>query len=83
MTVRARFDGNVFVPVEPVDIPKDQMVELDVRESTDPPRGSPAALLKLLRSMTPIPKEDLDALERAIEEGKRPVRYEGIFDDLR
>jgi hypothetical protein len=31
MTVRARFDGKVFVPIDPVQMKKDQIVELDVR----------------------------------------------------
>lgn len=82
MTVRARFDGKAFVPVEPVDIPKDQMVELDIREAQDPPRGSPAAVLKALESAPHLSKEDFDELERAIEEGKRPPSFQGIFDDL-
>ena len=31
MTIKARFDGKVLVPEEPLDLPKDQRVEVDVR----------------------------------------------------
>lgn len=31
MTIKARFDGKVLVPDEPLDLPKDQQVELVVR----------------------------------------------------
>jgi hypothetical protein len=82
MTIRARFDGVAFIPVDRVDLAKDQLVELIVIESTVPPRGSPAAVLRAMHSTPHIPKEDLDELERMIEEGKRAIRYEGIFDDL-
>ena len=83
MTIRARFDGAAFIPIDRVDLAKDQLVELYVVETTAPPRGSAAAVLEAMRSAPHIPKEDLDELERLIEEGKRPIRYEGVFDDLR
>jgi hypothetical protein len=31
MTIKARFDGKVLVPDEPLDLRKDQRVEVDVR----------------------------------------------------
>lgn len=83
MTVRARFDGRVFVPIDPVDLSPDQVVELDVREPRVPRRGSPAAVLKALRDMPPLEPGDAEALERAIEEGKLPVRDAGIFGGSR
>lgn len=83
MTVRARYDGKVFIPMEPVDVPADQIVELEVRQASPPAKGSPAAILQALRSMPRLEPGDADALERSIEEGKLPVRPEGIFDDLR
>ena len=83
MTIRARFDGRVFVPLGPVELPNDQVVELEVREQTVPPKGSPAAILQALRDMPPLEPGDIEALERSIEEGKLPVRNAGMFDDLR
>ena len=31
MTIKARYDGKVLVPDEPLDLPTDQRVEVDVR----------------------------------------------------
>ena len=84
MTIRARFDGQVLVPVDPLDLPKDQLVEIAVLQrldEEDPPRGTPAALLKVMRNLTPVSAEDAAALERAIEEGQMPVDFRGIFDE--
>jgi len=36
-TIRAHFDGRVFVPDEPVDLPKDAPLELDVRPALEAP----------------------------------------------
>ncbi|MEA2735281.1 MAG: hypothetical protein QOE14_1732 [Humisphaera sp.] len=33
MTIKARFDGKVLVPEEPLDLSKDERVELDVRRA--------------------------------------------------
>lgn len=81
--LRAHFDGKVLIPVGPVDLPTGRELEIEVTDLGDPPRGSPAAILKTLRSLPPLEAGDGDALERSIEEGKLPVRNEGIFDDLR
>ena len=84
MTVRARFDGRVFVPIDPVDVPKDQIVELDVREPGDAgaaPEGSPEALRRLMRQGAQLEPGDTAALEAAIAAGKRQIRYSGVFDD--
>jgi hypothetical protein len=83
MTVRAKFDGRVFVPLDPVEMTKDQIVELEVRPEESPAKGSPAAVLAAMRAGPRLQPGDAEALERSIEEGKLPVRFEGIFDDLR
>lgn len=83
MTVRARYDGKNFVPIDPVDLPKDQIVELEIRaESQEPLRkGSPEALRQLMRQIPPLEPGDAAALEAAIEAGKQPIRYDHIFDE--
>jgi hypothetical protein len=81
--LRAHFDGKVLIPVEPVDLPTDRELEIEVNDVTEPLRGSAAALLKAMRSPPHLEPGDAEALERAIEEGKLPVRYDGIFDDER
>ncbi len=83
VTVRARFDGKVFVPIDPVEMAKDQLVELEVRAAGTLRKGSPAAVLLAMRSAPHLQPGDGEALERSIEQGKLPVRHEGIFDDLR
>jgi hypothetical protein len=45
-TVKARFDGRVFVPETPVDLPTGSVVEIPLRPS--PPPGSPRTPLMAL-----------------------------------
>lgn len=80
-TLRVQFDGKVLIPTEPVDLPTDRIFEIDVRDEEEPRVGSPAALLKAMRAPPHISREDVDVLERAIEEGKMPPRQTGIFDE--
>jgi len=81
MTVRARFDGRVFVPIDPVDMPKDRVVDLDVREAAAMGESSPAALRRLMQDGPRLAPGDAAALEAAIAAGKGRIRYEGVFDD--
>ena len=88
-TIRAHFDGRVFVPEEPVHLSAAQVVELTVRE-VEPSetngglhRGSPEAILEMMRCLPSLPSEWVDEMEEAIEVGKTPPRDEGVFDDLR
>ena len=85
MTVRARYDGRNFVPIDPVDLPKDQMVELEIRAEPEEPlrKGSPAAVLQAMRSCPKVSKEAMEEFRRALEEGKLPVRDEPVFRDER
>ncbi|MCI0440988.1 MAG: hypothetical protein L0177_17940 [Chloroflexi bacterium] len=46
-----------------------------------PPRGSPQAILQAMREPPHLTREDVEALERAIEEGKLPVSEGNIFDE--
>jgi hypothetical protein len=84
MTVRARFDGKVFIPIDPVDIPIDQIVEIDVPGAEmvmGMRRGSPELLRHVMRQLPRLQPGDIEALERAMEHGKQPPNYEGIFDE--
>lgn len=49
----------------------------------EPRRGSPQAVIAAIRRGPHLQPGDIDALERAIEEGKLPVRTEGIFVEPR
>ena len=80
MVVRARYDGKVLIPLDPVDLPIDRALELEVREATDPPRGSAQALLQAMRQAPHLQPGDAEALMEAIESGKLPPQQGGIFD---
>ena len=51
MTVRAHYDGKVIVPDEPVDLPVNTPLDLDVR----PANGAPAVALKSIRKRVELP----------------------------
>ena len=67
ITIRAHFDGKVFVPDEPVDLPADAPVELTVdpsalndRESPDQDSsGEMSAFADWVESLPPIDRGDL------------------------
>lgn len=83
-TLRAHFDGKVLVPLGPVELPKGRVLEVEVRDVHDVAGlqlGSPALLLKIMHEEPHLADDDVLALERSIDEGKLPVRYEGIFDE--
>jgi hypothetical protein len=79
-TLRARFDGKVLIPLGPVDLPIGAELDIEVRDRSDPERGSPAAVLRAMRAPPHLEPGDAEALERAIEEGRLPVRATGAFD---
>ena len=85
--LRAQFDGKTLVPLDPVDLPTGRVLEIEVREDVDAAsglrKGSPELLLKVMSQLPKLTKEDTDEMERMIEEGKMPVRYDGVFDDLK
>jgi hypothetical protein len=63
-----------------VSLPKGTAVNVLVAEPT---KGSPAGVLEAMRRLPDLKPGDVDELERMIEQGKRPVRAEGIFDRRR
>jgi hypothetical protein len=82
-TLRAHFDGKVLIPVGPVDLPVGKELEVDVRETEGmrPQSGSAARLLEAMHRPPHLTAADVAELERAIEEGKLPVRYDSIFGE--
>lgn len=89
VTFRARFDGRVLIPESAApNLPTDRVLEIQVKDESmmaEPEEvlrpGSPAAILRLMRSLPPIPREDVDELERLIKEGQSPPDYRGAFDE--
>jgi hypothetical protein len=80
-TLRARFDGKVLVPLDPVDLPIGTDFDVELRERRIHQPGSAQALLAAIRSGPPLQPGDTEALERAIEEAELPVRSTGAFDE--
>ena len=81
-TVRARFDGKVFVPESPVQIPVGEIVEFQYPPVSSHPPGSPAAIMEVLRTLPSLPKEDVAEFERLIEESLSKPDFKGVFDHL-
>jgi hypothetical protein len=45
-----------------------------------PEKGSPSAVLKVMRELPQLRPEDVDELEAIIERGKLPVQARGVFE---
>ena len=70
-----------------VALPEGTEVEIVVKDQaknavtpSSHPRGSPQAILKFLDTPPVCTPADVDALQQAIKQGKRPASFEGIFD---
>ena len=82
MVLQVRFDGKVLIPVGPVDLPTDRVLEMELREPTPSPApGSRDALLEMLKSMPKLETGDVEALRHEIRAGRQLTKYEGIFDE--
>jgi hypothetical protein len=82
--LRAQFDGKTLVPLEPVDLPIGEVLEVEVRETETAShlrKGSPELLLRIMDTLPKLTREDVEALERSIKEGQIPMRYNGVFDE--
>ena len=79
--LRAQFDGKTLVPLEPVDLPIGQVLDIEVSEGDNSSPGSPEWVLRIMDSLPKLAPEDLAELERTIEEGQRPASYKSIFDE--
>ncbi len=87
LTYKGIVKGNVIQLEEQVALPEGTEVEVVVKKRQEAgeaaqgsPKGSPQALLAVFDTPPHCAPEDVDTLLRAIEEGKRPVRFQGIFD---
>jgi hypothetical protein len=84
MAFRGTVKGKI-VELEPgAALPEGAEVEVTVKNGSQleqrKGRGSPDALLKFLATAPRCTAADVDALLQAIESGKQPVRFSGIFD---
>lgn len=87
MTYKGVVKGSVIELEKGVQLPEGMTVEVIVKEqdteSLAPsgyPKGSPQAILAAMDTPPHCTEEDVNALMETIEEGKQPVRFEGVFD---
>jgi hypothetical protein len=82
MTLRAQFDGKALIPVDVdhVDLRPGEIYELEIRKA-GLLSGSPRDLLAVIDSQPKMPVEDINAMEREIEQASYPARFKPIFDD--
>ena len=81
MTLRAKFDGKALVPVDPVNLEKGHLYEVEVRDA--PPRRTPQEIHRLLQALPKLPPEDIDQMEAEIKRGELPTRFQDPFADGR
>ncbi|HXG11122.1 MAG TPA: hypothetical protein VNK04_15285 [Gemmataceae bacterium] len=55
-TVKARFDGRVFIPEQPVKLPAGSIVEIPL-PPTEPPAEEPTPLMVLARLLEQFPSD--------------------------
>jgi hypothetical protein len=80
--LRVQFDGKTLVPLDPVDLPTGQVLDVEVRETQRPSDEERRnAILKVLEAVPPISADDAAELERLIEEGQSPTERKGAFDE--
>ena len=80
MTYKGIAKGKIIQLEEPLPYSEGQVISVSIEPFRPDLRpGSPAAILKVLRDLPHINTEDVDELEHAIEQGKLPVRTQGVF----
>ena len=87
MVYKGIVKGNVVELEKGVRLPEGTTVEVVVKgpdiEPIVPsgyPNGSPQAILAALDTPPHCTAEDVDAFTEAMEDGKQPIRFEGLFD---
>ena len=80
MTYKGIAKGKTIELEEPLPYSDGQPVSVSVEPlCTELQSGSPVAILKVLRDLPTLDPKDVDALEQAIEQGRLPVRIQGVF----
>ena len=87
MTYKGIVKGKTIEFEDPLALPEGTEVEVvvNIRRGTalaasGDPKGSGPALLRLWDTPSQCTPEDVETLLQAIDQGKRPVRFAGIFD---
>jgi predicted HTH domain antitoxin len=62
-------------------VPTFRLTEEELREDVErPARGSAAAVLQAMHAPPHLDSADVDELDRAIEAGRMPPRFQGVFE---
>jgi hypothetical protein len=80
MTYKGVAKGKIIELEEPLPYSEGQPVSVSIeplRPEVQP--GSPVAVLKVMRDLPHLDPKDVDELEKAIEQGRLPVRMRGAF----
>jgi hypothetical protein len=87
VTYKGIVKGKTIEFEDPLELPDGTEVEVVVHlrpgialASSSDLKGSGQALLRLWDTPAQCTPEDVDSLLQAIDQGKRPVRFAGIFD---
>ena len=87
MTYKGIVKGKTIELEDPLELPEGTEVEVVVNlppekelAASGYPKGSGQALLRVWDTPSLCTLEDVEALLQAIDQGKRPVRFAGIFD---
>ena len=86
MTYKGIVKGQTIELEDPLELLEGTEVEVVVHVrpkkalASSSPKGSGQALLRLWDTPAQCTPEDVDSLLQAINQGKRPVRFAGIFD---
>lgn len=81
MTYRGLVRGNMIELEEALPYPDGQPINISIEPlAQDAPLGSPQLVLGAVRSAPHLTSEDMDELERAIDEGRLAVRDDNLFD---
>jgi len=87
VTYKGIVKGKTIAFEDPLALPEGTEVEVVVHirskealAASSDPKGSGQALLRLWDTPAQCSPEDVDILLQAIDQGKRPVRFAGIFD---
>jgi hypothetical protein len=87
MVYRGIARGKVIELEDGLALPEGTRVEVSIKaeqiEEIAPekyPRGSPSAVLAALKVPPLCTSEDVEALIQSMQQGKQPVRFEGVFE---
>lgn len=82
MTRKGIIRGKTIELNEPLPYPDGREVVISIEARSEAaPVGSPQAVLEAMRSLPRLSNEDVDLMERIIEEGRMPPRQTGVVDD--